>query len=220
MKEQLIQFLDGLQQVEITETHAKGFTYFQHGFMPRLLEAGKIKGFNKTILAAGWTRAGAIYALNEAPSRSMECLRKALVLVPLNSAALNLYIDQLILTGAYHEAFRHINELLDVEPNNMELFTKRQRIQDDMNYDAEAKFQKGDVIWELNEQLAGEQFSSVINTVLETEMDDFLLLKKLACAYGAVGHNANYIQVMETIERLEGPVNLEYVDVFYRPLMD
>lgn len=218
MDDQLNEYLQLLAKETVVETHAKGFTYLHHGLMPRLLEAGKIKGFDKELLATCWTRVGAIYALNEAPNRSIECLRKALVLNTLQKDALELIVDQLILIGNYHEAFRFINQLMDIEPDNMELITKRQRIQDDMNYDSQPQLQSGNLVWLLNEQLATEQFNSVISTVLDTEMDNVILLKKLACAYAAVGHDSNYLQVLETIKRLNRNVKFDYVDLFYKPI--
>ena len=217
MHDELYQYLIGLIGETVNETHVKGFAYFHHGFMPRLLEAGKIKDFDKETLALGWTRAGSLYTMNEAPRRSIECLKKALLLAPNTVEVLQLYVDQLIAVGHYHKAFEYINKLLELEPDRMEFITLRQKIQDDINYDSEPQFQSGDLVWELNEQLAAEQFNSVINTVLETDMNDILLLKKLACAYGAVGHNANYDQVWQAIYKVEPNVKLDAVDQFYKP---
>ena len=218
MHQQIEEYLEAVNVEPLFETHSKGFTYFYHGFMPRLLEAGKIKGFDQGLLAGGWTRAGEIYALNGAPNRSIQCLKKALVLNPKKLELLMLLTELLILTGEFHQAYRYINQVIDVEPDDLKLITQRQRIQDDINYDSEPQFRKGNLVWELNEQLAAEQFSTVINTVLDTGMNNIFLLKKLACAFGAVGHNANYLKTWDTIKLLDPTTSLDDADRFYQPL--
>ena len=218
MKDELEKYLKTILNESFKKTHAKGFTYFHHGFMPRLLEAGKIKEFDREMLAAAWTRAGEIYALNEAPKRSLECINKALTLATNRIETLKLAIEQLNAIGEYHSAFIKIDQLLELEPDRMEFITLRQQIQDDINYDSEPKFQQGNLIWELNELLAAEQFNSVINQVLASDMDDVCLLKKLACAYGALGHNANYNQVWKSVKEIDSNVKYDSVDRFYQPI--
>lgn len=218
MKEDLEKYFDRILNESLQQVHRKGFTYFHHGFMPRLLEAGKIKDFNREMLAAGWTLAGEIYALNQAPKRSVDCLKKALVLKPDRIETLHAIIEQLNAIGEYHTAFAYIDQLLNLVPDRMEFITLRQQIQDDINYDTEPKFAVGNTIWELNEQLAAEQFNAVINTVLDSEMDTVDLLKKLACAYGAVGHYANYHQIWKTIKNMDSTATTDPVDLFYQPI--
>jgi len=74
------------------------------------------------------------------------------------------------------------------------------------------------LVWEPNEQLAAEQFSTVINTVLDTGMNNIFLLKKLACAFGGVGHNANYLQTWNAIKQLDPATSMNDIDRFYQPL--
>lgn len=202
----------------VAEIHRKGFVYFHHGLLPRVLEAGKIHGFSKDVLSKCWNIIAAIYKLNGAPKRAIDCQRKAVVLAPQNvSFQINLMNLQLAI-GAFHDAFVNVDKAMNIEPDNMQLITLRQRIQDDINYDSEPVYSADNFIWQLNEWLAEEKFESVINAVLETNMNNVDQLKCLARAFGAVSHNANYLKIWDSIIARNKNVEPDLADWFYCPV--
>lgn len=218
MKEELVQYLSLLLKETTTVTHAKGFLYLKHGFMPRLLEAGKVKEIDNEMIVLAWLRAAEIYAINGAPKRSITCVKKAHALMPKHNLVLEQLIQLHASMGQFHDAFAFVNQLIDEYPDRFEYMTLRQKIQDDINYDSQAPYLPHNQLWSLDEQLASEQFGEVINTVLDSSMNDVALLKRLACAYGAIGHNSNYYMVWNTILKLNKNEQKLALDLFYQPV--
>ncbi|MDA3929001.1 MAG: hypothetical protein PF541_08575 [Prolixibacteraceae bacterium] len=219
MSEQsIIDFLTEITQENPVSVHKRGFAYLHHGLLPRLLDAGKNKTVEENILARCWFIVGSIYSYNNAPKRAIECLLKSHVLNTNNSESLKLLIQQQLLIGEYYKAFENVHKAIDLEPDNFKLITLQQRIQDDMNYNSEPQYTSVNQLWELNELLASEQFETVVNTVLNTEMDNVDLLKCLANAFGALSHHANYIKVWESIFAIQSQTKLSMPDLFYMPV--
>ena len=211
-------FLSSLTNQPFEKVYRKGFGFFKHALMPHLLEAGKDKQFNRGLLSDSWQLVGDIYRTNGAPLKAMKAYQKAEAAQKGRAELMKRMAGVHTDIGRYHEAFQTINQALDIELDNFQLMTERQRIQDDMNYDAAPRYTEGDTVWVLKELLAEEQFEKVINIVLETEMNDVELLKCLARAFGAVSHHANYLQVWQIVIGLDEGVLTEPADWFYLPV--
>ena len=211
-------FLSALTAQPVESLHGKGFAYFHHAVMPRLLEAGKNKEFDRKLLSDSWQLVGDIYRLNGAPLKAQKVYQKALAVAPDRVGLLYQMALVLIQTGNYHKAYQTINQALEIDPDNFRLITERQRIQDDINYDSEPHYRNEDPVWNLNELLAEEQFEKVVNAVLDTEMDQVPFLKCITRAYGAVSHHANYLQVWQRIIKLDKETEPEAADWFYLPV--
>jgi tetratricopeptide (TPR) repeat protein len=216
--EQLQDFITQLAGETVSSLHQKGYVNFSLIVLPRLQSAGRGKLMDAELLARCWTLVGDLYEINGAPNRAETAYKKALVFNPLRLDTLKRIIKVQIDTGKFHEAFKNVNIALDNDPDNMPLFTERQRIQDDMNYESEPCFSPDDLLWGLNEALANDKFESVIQTVLGTNMSDVEQLRCLARAYGAVGHHANYHKVWQTIRTLDQSAVPNTVDLYYCPI--
>lgn len=216
--DQLSFFLKHLANEPFSTLHHKGYSHFSLIVMPRLKMAANNKMYNAEMLACCWANVGAVYETNKAPLRAEMAFKKALMLFPQRVETIHKLIEVQIQTGKFNDAFINVNKALDIEPDNMPLFTERQRIQDDMNYRSEPEYTEDDPLWALNETLANDKFESLINTVLDTDMSDVAQLKCLARAYGGMAHYANYLQVWNTITKLDEDVGFEPADWFFLPV--
>ena len=195
-----------------------GFSHFHHGFLPRLLEAGKDKDFERVLLSLGWCRVAEVYLIIGAPNRAEEMLNKAKAANKNNDEVFFLLAKIQTSRGEHFQALGSIQAAIELFPDRIEFHNEKQRIQDEMNYGNDPLYAKEDPIWRLNELLAEEQFETVINTVLETDMDNIEELKCMARAFGAVGHSANFQQTWNTIRKLDTETTYNPADEFYMPL--
>lgn len=195
----------------------EGFAVFHHALLPRLLEAGKVPGFDRQLLAQGWVLAGQVYGLTGAPLKAQQCFRKALAAEATHAEALHQLSLSLKACGRYNEAFEKAMLLTELFPDELEYHYLRQAVQDAMVYDEEAEYTDDDYLWQLNEMLANEQFNQVINAVLESDFEEEQQLRCLARAFGAVSHHANCLQTWETIRRINPEAQADCADLFYLP---
>lgn len=195
-----------------------GFTHFHHAFVPRLLEAGKDNLFDRELLAKGWLTVAQVYWTNRAPNRAEQMLQKSLASNKDQAEVYHLLAQVQSARGEHFHALGNVDKALNLVPDEILLHHERQRIQDEMNYGNDPQFIEGDLVWKLNELLAEEQFESVINTVLETDMDGVEELKCLARAFGAVGHNNNFMRTWDAIKRLDHEVDYDVADLFFMPV--
>lgn len=217
MTEFLEEFLTDLQNESAAETHARGFLYVHHALTPRLLEAGKIKGINSVLLADGWIRLADIYVLNKAPKRAVDCFRKARVLAPDNWQALQGMVQQFLKMKATNEALELIGQIQQSDGNHFLIKSLHSELEQYTANKIFAEYLPDNQEWTFNELLAAEQFNTVINKVLEGDMTSVMQLKKLACAFGAVGHDANYRQTWEKILKIQPDTMPDACDTFYQP---
>lgn len=216
--DQLLSFLQHVASESVSSLHRNGYNHLSLILLPRLKMAGNNKLFKTETLANCWAKVAGIYEMNRAPLRAEMAFKKALLLHPGNIAVMQKIIDVQIQTGRYNEAFINVNNALDIDTDNMLLYTKRQAIQDDMNYQSEPLYRENDFLWSLNENLANNKFDFVINKVLDSDMNDIEKLKCLARAYGALAHHANYLNVWNTIFELDDKVLFEPADWFFLPV--
>lgn len=217
MLNELLPFLQQLAIEPVSVLHRKGYFHFSLMVLPRLQMAGKNKTFDHDLLAQCWTNVGAVYEMNKAPLRAELALKKAVMLFPNRIEALCKLMEVQLQTGKFNDAFVNVNKALDIEPDNMSLYTERQIIQDALNYRMEPLYSDGDPIWALNEALAVDKFDWVVNTVLESDLNNVPKLKCLARAYGGMAHYANYLRIWNTITEYEKNVVLEPADWFFLP---
>lgn len=212
------QYLSELQIESAAKTHARGFLYMHHGLMPCILEAGKSGTANRELLAFGWIRLAEVFAINKAPLRSVDCLKKSLVLSPDNIHALKFLIDQQLMMGDTTSAKAVLQTAMAKSDGAKQLLELESKLMEPSRNASSSVYQPGDIEWKMNELLASEQFATVINMAMESDLQDLVMLKKLACAFGAVGHNANYRQTWNKILILHPDTLLDDCDRFYQPI--
>lgn len=218
MSEDYMPYLQSIVQEPIRTLQDKGFVYLQHALMPRLLEAGKNKSFSRELLSLAWCRIAELHWQNGAPGRAEELLKKAMAASKNNSEVFLMLAKVQNSVGMQFEALGNIEQALQIAPDNFEHHTLKQKIQDDLNYSNPPELDKDDAICLLQEMLADEKFETVINTVLDGEMNNGLEMRCLARAFGAVSHHENYLNVWNRILTLDPECEASIADWFYLPV--
>lgn len=194
--------------------HQLGFQSFKKDFVA-LFEDSNTNLKSEDIAQCHYLIAN-IYSLHEAPQKAMEYYLNALKYrrdffdAKLEIAEIHAQL------GNYSQALHDITELKAIKERLPEVLELEEDIRQLKKENQHALYKKGDLIWEMCEQIANENFDIVVDT-LEASQDP-LELQVLARAFGGINDIEGYLSLWQELsETKRGEIAIDFADWFYMP---
>ncbi len=194
----------------------KGVIWFNRTFLPDVLEAEKAKEIDKSILSDIWYLIGDAYDMNDAPMKALKSYKKAISLDKTNSVAYReaaLILEEI---GKYDLSLKYIDKALEIKPDDDYSIGDKESIIANIAQNTTPLYEKGDIIWMMNEKLADKAYQLVIDKLINTIDAD--QLKILAKAYGGLNKAREYLEIWNKISHLAVNIEIGYDDWFYMPV--
>ena len=216
-KGRLLKFLTETENGGISKLHSKGYQWFKSVYLPYLGLADLLLPGKMELIADCWYLAGDVSDFNDAPQKAIEYYKKALEYDEDSIVAYREIAHMNLQCGDYQEALKYINIALDKLPDDQDMISDKAEIIDSINYSKEPYLTTDNIVWQLNEKLASEQFDMVIKEVSEMKHPDNAHLQCLASASGAKGEEKAFLEVWGQIAASKKPFSLDYSDWFFMP---
>jgi tetratricopeptide (TPR) repeat protein len=207
-----------LEELDFIYIFQQGQQWFTKQFLPEFEAKAAALAFDKLLIGDTYATIGDIYDFNGAPALALAAYEKAL---EFTSEDLDIMLDCVLLKeqlGQYQPALELINHILEVNPDDEELYEVQSRIEEALVYAHEPEFTDEHLTWTYCEWLEAGETDRLIKFVAVQKSKDADVLKCLANAYAAEGNVDAYKDTWLKMLALKGErFNLSYADWFYMP---
>lgn len=194
--------------------HHQGYKWFKEEFLSVVEESNK-RSLTPSQKAHAFYLAANIYGIHEAPVKAKYYYKKSL---EFDSSYFDAHLEIAEAhahLGEFEDAARKIIELKSMDARRREVLELENDIFEMRKENPNGFYSKGDLIWEMNEEMANENFDAVIDTFAASNNTEELLI--LARAFGAINDGEGYLSVWEELSKKKGEIDLDFADWFYLP---
>lgn len=209
MENNIEKLLYNISTQDVSYILNKGFHWFHYTILCNIERSD----IDNVYLSNLWYLIGDVYDMTDAPLKSLESYKKGISIDNTNYAAYREAAARLEAIGQYSEALQYIDKSLEIEPTDDCSISDKESIENNIQFNNEPLFMQGNLIWEMNENLANQEFELIIKELRSSS--DIEFLKILARAYAALDKVDEYINVWNTIASLSSDFELDYGDWFY-----
>ncbi len=208
-------FLNICSQKNVSYLLERGYCWFDGILLPMIQDVNH-SGVSTENLSDLYYLIGDVYDMTSAPLKALYWYEESILIDSSNYAAYREAANMLEQVGDYERACIYINKALEIDPTDECSIQDKECIYSSKQTNSDPLYIKGDMVWEMNELLAGKEFSEILNCL--KGKDNVELLKILARAYGALKDEAKYMETWYKISESGEDIYIDYADWFYLPL--